>query len=389
MIRFATPLLLLPAALLAAPPATRPATTHPTTIAQAKSIERSDIAKRIAGLAAIGPYDVRQILHIQLQDNRVVISSPLESYEGERLIKFRHSDDFATIDFHPMSPSPEPNQPRFIQFFRYDFRDPKSVYFNTTLLSHPGYAQIDGAWEYLQEGMRDVSIIDQDERLNDAGGKDDAIITLRVQALDGDGNETHKVELSAPDLKTLQRQHPAEVNSYLRPVLRELDAESILDVDPTIAWQVFAPSAQADPNVAAQVNALVTKLDAANFADREQAADVLKKLGSPAAIVLMQLDRSHLSAEQNTRIEDILAPYAQLDHLQAARLAHDPGFLLSALDSDDLALRQNALTHLNAIAGHPVSFDLNANPTQRHAAVDALRHELLPPAATQAVEKSP
>jgi hypothetical protein len=269
---------------------------------------------------------------------------------------------------------------------RYDLRDPKVVFFHTMVQAGPGYTQISGAWQFL-EGMRDVSIIDQEEKLEDSGGKEDAAITLRVQGMDDDDNVTHKVELTAPDLKTLQREHPAEVNAYLRPVLRELGAESILDVDPTMAWQVFSAEAKPDPTIAAKVNEILPKLDAPNFADREAAAADLTKLGPAAAVALLKLDRSKLSPEQNQRLEEVLAPYQQLTPLQAEKLGQDPGFLLSAMDSDDPDLRRVALARLDKKLGRQVTINLNAPPDERRAAVDALRKQLLPPAATQVVEK--
>ena len=63
--------------------------------------------------------------------------------------------------------------------------------------------QIAGSWELL-EGMRDVSIIDTEEKLDDAGGKDDAALTFRVHAIDDDGNETHKIEFTAPDFAAVE-----------------------------------------------------------------------------------------------------------------------------------------------------------------------------------------
>lgn len=375
--------LLAPA--LAAAPASQPA-THPATTQEAKAAERTDIIKRVGDIPTIGPYDPSQVLRIRIENNRLVVGSPLESFDGERLVKFRHPDDSATIDFHPMGASPAPDQPRFIQMYRYDFRDPNYVFLHTSVLSHPGYAQVSGSWQLL-EGMRDVSVIDQEEKLDDSGGKVDAAITLRVQGLDDDGNVTHKVELTAPDLKTLQREHPAEVNEYLRPVLRELDAESVLDVDPTIAWQVFAADARPDPEAAVKVQKLLPQLDAAGFAEREQAAETLKNLGPAGAVVLLQLDRSKLSAEQASRLDEILAPYQQLDRLQAQRLGEDPAFLLSAMDSTDPELRRVASARLTKTVGGAIAFDPASAPEARHASVEALRKKLVAPAATQAVEK--
>lgn len=385
-ILFVTPLMLaFPVLLQAAPAASQP-TTHPATTQEAKAAERTDMLKRVGDIPAIGPYDMSQVLQVRVDNKRILITSPLESFDGERLVKFRHTDDSATIDFHPMAASTAPDQPRFIQMYRYDFRDPNYVFLHTSVLAHPGYAQISGAWQLL-EGMRDVSIIDQEEKLDDAGGKVDATITLRVQGLDDDGNVTHKVELTAPDLRTLQREHPAEINEYLRPVLQELDAESILDVDPTMAWQVFAADARPDAAAAAKVHDLLPKLDASEFAEREQAADALKKLGPAGAVVLLQLDRSKLSAEQNSRLDEILTPYQQLDRLQADRLGQDPAFLLGAMDSTDTELRRVASARLTKKLGHPIGFDPAGPSDARHRATDALRKQLVPPATTQAVEK--
>jgi hypothetical protein len=388
MRRLALSILLgVPTVVLAAAPASQPVSaTRPATTQEAKAEERLDMAKRIGDIPAIGPYDVSQVIRIRIENQRLVVTSPLESFDGQRLVKFKHGDDSATIDFHPMGASPAPDQPRFIQMYRYDFRDPNTVFFHTSVLAHPGYTQIAGSWQ-LVEGMRDVSVIDTEERLDDAGGKTDAAITIRVHAIDDDGNETHKLEFTAPDLRTLLREHPAEVNEYLRPVLRQLDAESLLDLDPTLAWQVFASDARPDTKLTADVKGLLPKLDASEFADREQAADALRKLGPPAAVAMLQLDRTKLSAEQNSRLDEILTPYQQLDPAEADRLGEDTAFLLSAMDSQDAELRRVASSRLAKKVGGDLKYDPSASPEQRHDAVESLRRTLLPPPATQAVER--
>src|SRR5690349_14639722 len=90
--------------------ATKAAATKPATIAEAKSLERADLLKRNADVAAIGPYEMRDVIQVRVEHDRVVVSSPLESFDGERVVKFKHGDDSATIDFHPMAASPAPDQ---------------------------------------------------------------------------------------------------------------------------------------------------------------------------------------------------------------------------------------------------------------------------------------
>ncbi|HZZ44974.1 MAG TPA: hypothetical protein VFE58_18705 [Tepidisphaeraceae bacterium] len=380
-------LLLLPAASQAVKPTTRP---EPKTFAEGKAFELADQKKDLIGFPTIGPYTLKQVLRIRIDDhNRLVASSPLESYETKHLINLGHPDDLATIKFHSMSTSSAPDQPRFIDFSRSDFRDPNCIYRLTEVLAEPGRVQIAGSVEFLGESSCSVDLIDTEDRLNDAGGKDDAQISFHVQASDTDGNETHKIELTATDLRTLQRKYPAEVNEFVRPILRELDAESLLQVDPKLAWEIFAPDSHPAKELTETVNALLPKLDATDFAQREQSAESLKKLGPPAAVVLFQLDRNKLTPEQNSRIDDILTDYPQLKPEQLQHMAQDPSFLLNAMDSDELDLRRVALQHLTQILGHSIAFDPAAPPETRLEMLDKLRKQLTPPPATRAIEKSP
>src|SRR5205823_5273297 len=122
----------------------------------------------------------------------------------------------------------------------------------------------------------------------------------------------------------LVREHPQEVERYLRPLLHDLGQDAQFAPDPLIAWQVFATQWAADPAVAAKVKALLPELNASDFRRRDAAQQELEALGKAGATAITRLDRRALSPEQNVRLDRVLAPFNQLSAKEAARRRSDP-----------------------------------------------------------------
>lgn len=195
--------------------------------------------------------------------------------------------------------------------------------------------------------------------------------------------------LQAADFQTLLREHPAEVEEHVRPLLRAVGQEAAFAPDDLVAWQVFADRWKPDPAVLKKVQALLPDLDHADFRTRDKAVRELEALGRPGAVALMALDRSGFSPERNLLIDRALAPFTPLKPEEAGRLRSDPGFLLDCLHSADAEVRAAALESLRKRAGSEVKFDVDAPAPDRATAVAALRQKLLPEAGKATRDEAP
>lgn len=203
-------------------------------------------------------------------------------------------------------------------------------------------------------------------------------VSLSVTQTRAMGAAPDQLNLEAPDFFIFVREYPAETEQYLRPMFRDLGQEAVFAPDTIVAWQVFGDLWQSEPKFAHEVQALLPGLDAADYHDREAAQLRLEHLGRDGAGVLLHLDRTHLTPEQNARVDCALANYSRLTAKDAARLAADPGFLLDCLYSDSLDLRTAAYNRLRTMLGPGWQFDVNADMDTRVTAIRALRAQLVP-----------
>lgn len=190
------------------------------------------------------------------------------------------------------------------------------------------------------------------------------------------GREPLELYLREADFFTLRRKHPAAADEHLRPLLRELGQEAVFAPEPRVAWQVFADRWQPDDALVRAVKQLLPRLDADDARDREAASVRVAELGQEAVLVLMQLDRTPLSAEQNSRIDVLIADHTPLDRAEAERLRADVPFLLDCLNGDDPRTRAAALDLLRQAVSEPVEFDTRLAVPARGASVAALREKL-------------
>jgi hypothetical protein len=206
------------------------------------------------------------------------------------------------------------------------------------------------------------------------------VVMLNVVGNDGAGGfmNSHVME---QDFLTLRRNHPAEVDRWLRPLLREMHQEAAFAPEPGAAWQILADDWPVDGKFGGQVQAKVRALDDENFHVRRKAADDLHKLGRDAALAIWKMDRRGLTPEQNLRLDEVVARFKPLTDAEAARLGADPHFLLDCLYSDDVTVRKLALKRLKKVSGQNVDFDPEAPDDTRIPAVTALREKLSPPDA--------
>ena len=209
-------------------------------------------------------------------------------------------------------------------------------------------------------------------------GTDAPPVTLRVQILHDSQSQLNLV-MSAATLPDLRRQHPYEFEKYLRPLFRQFGQdEAIFAVEDKIAWQVMCDDWRPPPDLAARIESLVARLNSEQFAQRQAAQEALQRIGEPAALMLRRAERRGWSAEQNSRVNRVLAEFFPLGDDQAKTLGRDVNFLLDCLCSDDPALRSATLGRLQRLLGRKIECNLDQSPGDRLVAVAALRRQLAP-----------
>ena len=180
--------------------------------------------------------------------------------------------------------------------------------------------------------------------------------------------------VSAASVQQLRRENPQQVRQYLEPALRKITGGPLLKPGPADVYRAFE-TIQPDPEVARQVMGIVIRLDAESFNDRERASGELAKLGPPAVLAVLRLDRSLFSAEARTRLISFLAAHGS-STLDPKDSANDPHFLVDCLDDEDAKVRSAAKAALEKLLERPVKFDVSLSGSERLKAVDAVRREL-------------
>lgn len=226
----------------------------------------------------------------------------------------------------------------------------------------------------LTDGRFNQVILTQQRNPQSSGG---GLLQLIVTDARIAGAAPTQLNFEAPDFFTFLREHPHEANQYLRPLLREVGQEAVFAPEPMVAWQIFSDLWKPDAQSTSKVQQLLPRLDDPNYQVRNEALRKLYSLGSDGAAVMVHMDRSRLTPEQNTRIDRALVQYAQLPAREAARLRSDPAFLLDCLYSDDRTIRQAALERLIKITRSYLPFDVNADAVTRAKSVAILRQQLL------------
>jgi hypothetical protein len=170
--------------------------------------------------------------------------------------------------------------------------------------------------------------------------------SLTVTELGGRGGPSTDVNLCERDLLSLLRKHPTEVAALVRPALHELGQDALFAPDPKVTWQVFADRWTARRELVEQVEAHLPALDADEWRTRERATKRLRELGPEVAIAVGRVDRSGLSAEQNCRLDAVVAAHFTLTGGERRRLRGDVPFLLVCLYADDHDVRAAAVERL-------------------------------------------
>ena len=253
---------------------------------------------------------------------------------------------------------------------RYDFSDADDVDVHETFIQSPTSFQVVQFTEWADR-MLSATLMQ--------GPREDGQrqVTLRVQMSGDDDSVSVDVKLSAATFDELRLKHSAEVERYLRPIFRRWGQEqAVFAVDPVLAWQVVADEWRGPEPIAAQVKTLLASMNVDDYRTRQEAQETLSRMGEPAALYLMSIDRATLTGEQNARVDEFLHAYCPVPAQEARRLGADPDFLLDCLYSPDASLDQAALAHLQKAAAGHVTVDLTLTGAARAAAISAAHLKL-------------
>jgi hypothetical protein len=356
-------------------PPTQPATTQLSPEEEARR-ERAALDAEVRELPTRRVDTVRDILRFKKQDDRLraeCILNDLEQHTFNRLVV---ADLPGVVTLRSGGPDPVGDEPHDFMFLQRDLTKPGAPMIQTTVSSVAGRLTI--AREQESEKMFSSVQLIQDPAVPDP---DPAEPPVRLYiAQDNKLTQQRQVDLklNAMSFAQLYLQHPREVDQYLRPVLRDLRQEAaVYSPDTKAAWQVLAADATVDPQAAARVQQILSKLDAPNFQEREGAMAALQDMGQPAALVLMRTDRSKLSPDKQSGVDSFLAPFLPLSADDARRLGNDKTFLLNVLSADDPQLRKLAWARLQKLASPSVTFDPVADDATRATQLSKLRDALL------------
>ena len=344
---------------------------------QQKAQMKQEAENEAQQLKSIKADKIEDVCRFELDGNDLVLRTKLTATDGYVRLNCEGLSGFAKVLVTT------PNGANAFNLIHQDFAGTDVMF--TTVFSVPHNLHVSRDEERADE-RRNIQLIQSDQYTADGEGK----IKLYINVSRKSGEVITDLKLPAANILELRRKHPMEVAMYVEPIFRDLHQEAVLGaVDPRLAWQVFGSLFVPTPELEAQVGALVKRLDAEKFADREAASADLGKLGAPAAMVLARMSRGGMSEEQHTRIDALIAPYKPLPDEEAAKLRGDKFFLMDSLYCDDLQVRQWALKELNTVLKTTVAFDVNAPFDQRKAAISKIRDSVLGAAATTRPAASP
>ena len=277
----------------------------------------------------------------------------------------------STVRQTPLRTSAE----RAIFYVISDFSPPGAMMIQTTVSGGAGPTQV--VREYESDRVSGATELLQDPPTVEA--QDDAQEPVRLK-LERHSDPPEPADFlkkySARTFAELRRRYPSEVSQYLGSIFRDLHQDANLSLDTAGAWQVVGARFTPDSAAVAEVKSLLPQLGADAFAQRRSAMQSLRAMGEPAALVLMKMDRAGWNTEQWNAVDTFLAAFEPFDTHMIAKLAQDPGYLLSMQYSNDESLRTLAAARLVELLGHPLELDPRSADEARLPIVEQIRKSL-------------
>jgi hypothetical protein len=341
----------------------------------------------VAGVAeqTTPQYAIEQVVEFYVEEEGLAVRTGLRPTNGVMPLEVSDLRGTTRVDVTLRSRRDRPGGSLFFKLMHTSAEDGNDgaaggASTDTNLFVRPGYFQLNRVTRSADElwtasltqsgdfGNSAVPLADRDDR-----------VSLRVRRIRvSTGALAEDIQRSAPSFVELLRRYPHETAEHLGPVFRDFKQEAtVFGADARVAWQVLSDRLPRDPKLVPIVEALVAQLDASDYRERESAARKLREMGGPGALVLSDLPRGRYSAEQNSRIDTVLADYRPLADGVAEERLSDLEFLLSCLAySDEGLIRAGAAKRLAELTGKPLAASGWADRESRLRLVRQLRKTL-------------
>lgn len=345
-------LLALTSIAVAAPPTSAPATGP--SLPPGEESSRPSLVAEQAGLPKLEPQPIGQLLGITLEDQFLRVSTRGAAPRGQYAVQIADWPGFVTIQHFGLS------------MFKLDhvaLSENDTVEARTTVIVRPDYLQLVRETETLTM-VRSITLM-QSRQFADASG-DPVRLSVRETSKDDNHPAKPAIAISAPTFSELTQDHSAVVREHLQPILRDLGAAGVLrDTNPARAWQVLGPMLPPDSKLAGQIDALLKRLDADDFADRTKAEEALSALGPAGAAELRRRDLNKLSPDARSAVDNALRHAEPLTPAKAQQLGHDVTFLTDSLMLSDARLAGAAARRLAEVTGKPIDLPADLSTVER------------------------
>lgn len=249
-------------------------------------------------------------------------------------------------------------------------------------------SEVLGTIRNVQFSQRIPLVFDAADAANVAS---EPVVRLHVNVSGTDDGVRAPVRLlfTADSFTDLRRQHPLEFSTYVAPLMSLLQQDAVLAPPSAVARRVFTettgPTTAPATALSTKVTDLITQLGSRDQQARGDAFRALQQLGEPALPVISSLDRSTLSAEQNSLLDLLLSDDTGSAPADTTALATDPMFLLDCLSLLDAPLRAAAFARLKELTGqNDLTYDPTAPDLTRRAQLATVRTKVTEWSATNA-----
>ncbi|HVT87967.1 MAG TPA: hypothetical protein VHD56_03870 [Tepidisphaeraceae bacterium] len=348
----------------------------PQTQPSAFEIERLSELKRVEAeastLAVVREDSLSKIVKIVVENDMLDAQTTLPQRDDEVRIELPDVKGVTRMKFFGRR-GPDDTRGPFFQVINYNMTDPNIGQAYIHLAAYAGRFALSRDSE-SEQGTRSVQLI-QDAPPNPIDPP--ATPELPVRLIVSNENPHLRIRLAATDFISLRAQHPDEIDQYVRPIARELHQERTMFALPrSLGWQIVGMDYTPDEVTAARILKIITRLDADDFHERQQAVEELKRFGPLAQLSLARLDTSKFTLQQKSEISALIEESSHLPAEELRPLASNRNLLVDLLYTDDPELRRLVIERLNVVTGRKIAIDELDDKT-----IDQLRREVIP--ATQ------
>lgn len=200
--------------------------------------------------------------------------------------------------------------------------------------------------------------------------------TLRLSITQSDGGlQKSIISATAESIQQLQAEQPDALRKYIAPALRLISGHYLFRPGPTDVYRLF-PEIPSNPKAVRELETLLLKLDAPDYAEREAASRALAGASKPVILAAVRRSKNDLSEEAHNRLDTFLAAQTSLslDDIGASR--SDPYLLLDCCEDEDPAVRTAAHARLSELLRAKIDFDPSAAPAVRAKSIEAMRAQV-------------